>query len=243
MPTFEQNGVSLYYEEYGSGFPLLLLAPGGMRSSIDFWHRTAAFDATRELASEFRVIAMDQRNAGKSVAPVRADDGWHVYTEDQLALLDHLGIQQCHVLGGCIGGAFALALIQAAPTRVRAAVLQQPIGRSPDNRATFYKLFDDWAAEQKAGRHAAVAAAAWESFREHMYGGDFVYSVPRDAVRGLATPLLVLMGNDIYHPSETSREIVQLAANAELVERWKDPDALVGTVAKVRAFLSEHTPR
>ena len=39
MPVFERAGVSLYYEEYGSGYPLLLFAPGGMRSSIDFWRR------------------------------------------------------------------------------------------------------------------------------------------------------------------------------------------------------------
>ena len=40
MPTFQQRDVALYYEEYGSGYPLLLIAPGGMRSMIDFWHRS-----------------------------------------------------------------------------------------------------------------------------------------------------------------------------------------------------------
>ena len=68
MPVFEHAGVSLYYEEYGSGYPLLLFAPGGMRSSIDFWRRSP-FDPTAELAQDFRVIAMDQRNAGRSRAP------------------------------------------------------------------------------------------------------------------------------------------------------------------------------
>ncbi|HKP60125.1 MAG TPA: alpha/beta hydrolase [Polyangiales bacterium] len=238
MPTFERGDVSIYYEEYGQGFPVLLFAPGGMRSSIDFWHRTAPFDPTKELATQFRVIAMDQRNAGKSVAPIRADDGWHVYTEDHLALLDHLGIERCHVLGGCIGGAFALALIAAAPARVSSAVLQQSIGLSPDNRAVFYKLFDDWAANQRAEQ-----PGAFEAFRERMYGGEFVFSVDQSAVRGLATPLLVLMGNDIYHPSATSREIAELATHAELVERWKDPEVLPTTVTRVREFLSTHTPR
>jgi pimeloyl-ACP methyl ester carboxylesterase len=242
MPTFERRDVSIYYEETGAGFPVLLFAPGGMRSSIDFWHRVAPFDPTRELAAEFRVIAMDQRNAGKSVAPIRADDGWHVYTEDHLALLDHLGVERCHVLGGCIGGAFALALIDAAPTRVSAAVLQQPIGLSPENRAVFFKLFDDWAAEQKP-KQPEVPPGAFEAFRQRMYGSDFVFSVGKSAVRGLSTPLLVLMGNDIYHPSETSREIVELGLHAELVERWKDPESIPKTVARVREFLSAHTPR
>ena len=51
MPVFERAGVSLYYEEYGSGYPLLLFAPGGMRSSIDFW-RHSPFDPTAELARD-----------------------------------------------------------------------------------------------------------------------------------------------------------------------------------------------
>ncbi len=74
MPVFEREGVSLYYEEYGSGYPLLLFAPGGMRSSIEFWRRSP-FDPTADLAGDFRVIAMDQRNAGRSRAPIGAGGG------------------------------------------------------------------------------------------------------------------------------------------------------------------------
>jgi hypothetical protein len=37
MPTFESDDVSIYYEEQGSGFPILLIAPGGMRSTISAW--------------------------------------------------------------------------------------------------------------------------------------------------------------------------------------------------------------
>src|SRR5437879_7038828 len=81
MPVFERPGISLYYEEFGSGYPLLLFAPGGMRSSIEFWHRSP-FDPTIEFAGDFRVIAMDQRNAGRSPGPVRGADGWHTYAAD-----------------------------------------------------------------------------------------------------------------------------------------------------------------
>jgi len=71
MPTFKRDDVSIYYEEYGTGYPILLFAPGGMRSSIEFWAKSP-FDPTKELAATFRVIAMDQRNAGKSWGPISA---------------------------------------------------------------------------------------------------------------------------------------------------------------------------
>jgi pimeloyl-ACP methyl ester carboxylesterase len=242
MPSLERdNGTAIYYEEHGSGFPLLTFAPGGMRSSIPFWDR-APFHPVREFAPEFRVITFDQRNAGQSRAPVTEHDGWAAYTEDHLALLDHLGIERCHMLGGCIGGAFALALAHAAPQRVTAAVIQQSIGLGVDNREVFYELFDSWA-KDLAPHKPEVGPAAWRAFRERMYASDFVFSASRDQVRALPTPLLVLMGNDIYHPSEISRELCALAQNARLIERWKDAEVVSQTVREVRAFLQLHTPR
>lgn len=240
MPGFERDGVYIHYEQSGQGFPLLLFAPGGMRSSIAWWKR-APWNPLLELASSFRVIAIDQRNAGHSSAPVLASDGWDAYTTDHVALLDHLEIERCHVLGGCIGGSFCLGLMQAAPARVSAAVLQQPIGANGENREVFFALFDDWAKELRKQR-PEVEEATWSAFRTRMYGGDFVYNVSRDFVHGCPTPMLVLMGNDVYHPSETSREIVELAPHAQLIERWKDPELVAETVRRVRAFLLANTP-
>ncbi|HEX4352450.1 MAG TPA: hypothetical protein VHZ95_06040, partial [Polyangiales bacterium] len=115
------------------------------------------------------------------------------------------------------------------------------IGLIASNREVFYELFDSWAREI-APRHLDVSSEAWQEFRERMYGGEFVFCVGRDAVRAARSPLLVLMGNDVYHPSEISREIVALAADAELIERWKDRDAVAEAVTRVRDFLLAHTP-
>ena len=240
MPTFERDGTSIYYEVHGDGFPVLLFAPGGVRSSVSFWGR-APWSPLRELSGSFRVIALDQRNAGQSRAPVRASDGWQVYTQDHLALLDHLRVERAHLMGGCIGGSFVLSLLAAAPERVAAAVLQQPIGSTEQNRALFYKAFDDWAREL-APAHPEAGPEDWSAFRERMFGGDFVFSVSRDDVRGVRAPLLVLLGDDAHHPSATSREIVSLATQAELVERWKDAEMVPQTIARVRDFLQTHTP-
>ena len=126
MPVFTRAATSIYYEVYGSGQPVLVFAPGGMRSSIELLARSP-YHPVSELAEQFQVIVMDQRNAGASRAPICAEDGWHSYTGDQLALLDELRLERCHLLGICIGGAFALSLMAAAPGRIGAAVLQQPI--------------------------------------------------------------------------------------------------------------------
>jgi pimeloyl-ACP methyl ester carboxylesterase len=241
MPTFTREDVSLYYEEFGTGYPILLFAPGGMRSGIEFWSKSP-FDPTREFASAFRVIAMDQRNAGKSSAPLSAADGWETYTADHLALLDHLGIKRCHLMGGCIGSSYCLGLIKAAPERVSAAILQNPIGLSSRNREMFYAMFDGWAeALNKERRRLDVAGL--REFRDRMYGTDFVFNVSREFVRSCKTPMLILCGSDDYHPTETSKEIAALAPNAELIETWKTPDAIGAAVKRVREFLSSHTPK
>ncbi len=120
------------------------------------------------------------------------------------------------------------------------AVLQQTIGLH-ENRQAFYEMFDSWANDLRQER-PEIPESAWKSFRERMYGGDFVFNVTRDFVRGCSTPLLVLMGNDLYHPQETSREIAELAPKAELVERWKEPDIVSETAKRVVEFMQRHTP-
>lgn len=239
MPDFERDEIKIHYEERGEGFPILLFAPGGMRSAIRFWENSP-FNPLEVLSPHFRVIAMDQRNAGESVAPVTAADGWHSYTDDHLALLDHLGIDRCHLLGGCIGGPYCFGVMARAPGRVASAVIQQTIGLL-DNRQAFYEMFDGWANALKESR-TDVDPGAWDSFRSNMYDQEFVFNVDRDFLRSCTTPMLVLMGNDLYHPQPVSREVAELAPNATLVERWRDPDVVPQTVRTVIEFLRVNTP-
>jgi pimeloyl-ACP methyl ester carboxylesterase len=241
MALIGRDGASLYYEVHEPGasavpgaLPVLLFAPGGMRSAIELWSR-APWNPLRELSLDRRVIAVDQRNAGRSRAPVAASDGWETYGADHLALLDHLGIERCHLLGGCIGSSYCLGLMRLAPGRVASAVLQNPIGLH-ENREAFREMFDGWAAQLRP-KHPGLDAAAWREFRERMYGGDFVFSVSREFVRACATPLLILAGNDLYHPAPISKELAALAPRAELIEYWREPERVAETVKRVRAFL------
>ena len=111
-----------------------------------------------------------------SSAPIAASDGWSVYTADHLALIDHLGFEHVHIMGGCIGSSYCLGLCQAAHQRVSAAVLQNPIGLSADNRANFLGMFDSWAGELQS-RRPDVDAASLAGFRESMFGGDFCRTI------------------------------------------------------------------
>jgi len=247
MPTLKTAESEIYFEEYGQGFPVLLLAPGGMRSKIDAWRRNPAspevappwMDPTAALSDRFRVIAMDQRNAGKSSAPVRASDDWSTYTRDQLALLDYLGIGRCHIMGGCIGSSYALALCRASSGMVAAAVLQNPIGIVNGNRQVFRDMFSGWAEEIVAKK--GINRTALKAFGQNMFEGDFVLSVDRDFVRTCNVPMLVLPGSDAFHPKAIAEEIVALAPDGEMLDPWKGPEFLASTTAKVRNFFTQHT--
>lgn len=249
MPELNGDGASIHYEVTGEGHALLLFAPGGMHSVAQLWgERPDApgeampwIDPRRELSDRFQVISMDQRNAGSSTGPVTADDGWETYTADHLALLDHLGVERVHVMGGCIGSSYALGLCHAAPDRVGAAVLQNPIGLSDDNRSAFEGMFGGWATELRAGR-SDVPEAATDAMGARMFGGDFVFSVDRAFVRACPVPLLVLAGNDRFHPPAVAREIADLAPDAQLVIDWAGPAHHDATLATVRDFLVAHTP-
>ena len=239
MSVYEQGPVSIHYDVEGSGVPVLLIAPGGMRSANEIWFNMP-WNPRTALIDEYQVIGMDQRNAGRSSAPVSATDGWATYTADQLGLLDDLEIDRCHVVGMCIGGPYIMGLLNAAPERFASAVLLQPVGID-DNRGAFYEMFNQWA-EGLASRHPDVTAQDWASFRSNMWDGEFVLTATPEQVASCATPLLVLKGDDLYHPSATSTQIAELAPHATLIDRWKQGDALDAADAAIKEFLAAHTP-
>src|SRR6201981_1163295 len=113
---YEKGPVRIYYEEAGSGFPLLLLPGGGLNSTISFFTGNSPFNAIEEFKGQYRSITADLRNApsGQSIGPVEADRPWESYADDQLGLMDHLGIDKFMVVGFCIGGPFILRPFKSA---------------------------------------------------------------------------------------------------------------------------------
>ena len=243
MPTIERNGATIYYEETGRGFPILTFAPAGLQSVIEVWSRPAApINPLTEFAPDFRVIAMDQRNAGgKSRGPIAAQDGWHTYAADHVAVLDHLGIDRCHLYGQCIGGSFIMSLLKSHPQRVASAVLAQPIGRVGPMPAAKSARFEAWAATLTD--HPEATPAVLDALYQNLYAPGFVYSADRAFVSTCRTPCMVLAGNDEAHPRPISEEVAKLLPTCDYVPEWKEGAALAAAKPRVKEFLAKHTPR
>jgi pimeloyl-ACP methyl ester carboxylesterase len=188
MSFFEKGAVRIHYEEAGSGFPLLLIAGGGLNSNISgITGDYPPFNAIKEFGDENRCIAYDLRNAppGQSSGPLEIDRPWDSHTDDQLALMDHLGFKKFMVLGFCIGGPLIWNLLKRAPDRVVAGVLAMPSGSRPEMRDWFYdNNMKGWAPELTK-RRPDIAMEQAEKFLTRMYrtDPDFVFTVTRDFVR------------------------------------------------------------
>ncbi len=243
MPMYEKGDVRIQYEEAGSGFPLLLIPGGGLNATMSFFADGSPFNAMEDFRNEYRCITMDLRNArgGGSSGPLEVDRPWDAYADDQIGLMDHLGIGEFMVMGFCIGGPFIWNLLRLAPGRIRAAVLAQPSGSRPEMRDLFYNNnMKGWGAELCA-RRPDITMAQVDAFLTRMYrtDPDFVFTVSRDFVRGCQTPVLVLPDDVPAHPYAVAMETVGLAPQSQVsLYPWKDPrDRIPLAVRHIRSFL------
>ena len=249
MATFEKGAVRIHYEEAGKGYPLLLIAGGGLNSTIAGLSGSyPPFDSFEEFKGEYRCIAADLRNAntGKSSGPLEIDRPWDSHTDDHLGLMDHLGIDKFMVMGFCIGGPLIWNLIKRAPSRIVAGVLAQPSGSRPDMRDLFYNNNTNGWAPTLLKQRPDLTADMVDKFLTRMYrtNPDFVFTVTRDFVRQCQTPVLILPDDVPAHPYDVAMESAMLAPNAEVsMFPWKQPVERVPlAVRQIRSFLRAHRP-
>jgi pimeloyl-ACP methyl ester carboxylesterase len=242
---YEKGNVRIRYAEIGSGFPLLAMPGGGLNSRISNWP-TAVINIMAEFKNDYRVITMDQRNAsnGESTGPVAVDNPWDAFADDQLGVMDHLGIRQFFFFGNCIGGPFGLKLMERAQARVVAAILSQPVGHRPEKPDFMYESGRDVWAKEFRERRPDVTMATIEQYLHNLYRvqPDFVYSVSRDFAKSCQTPMLVLPDDVVAHPLQVAIDIASLAPNAEItVFPWKEPpDLKARTIDRARTFLKRY---
>jgi pimeloyl-ACP methyl ester carboxylesterase len=161
MPFAVADGIATRYEVAGSGPPLLLFSPGGFNATIENWTSFGIYqrlNLLEHLTKRYTCIAFDKRESGKSggrVEPIT----WRDYAAQGAGLLDQLGIDRAHVLGGCIGCSIATAFAVAWPERAAGLVLYSPAG-GPRYRITQHARFAEHAAFAAGNGLAAVVALA-----------------------------------------------------------------------------------
>lgn len=243
---YEKGPVRIRYQEWGSGFPLLLISGGGLNSSIA--GLTNPFNSVDEFKGEYHVIAADLRNAnpGQSSGPVEVDRPWDSHTDDQLGVMDHLGIKKFAVMGFCIGGPFIWNLIRRAPDRVVAGVLAQPVGFRPEMPNVLYDASMTAWAPDFLKRRTDVSADTAQQYVTKMFrtNADFVFTVTRDFVRQCQTPVLIMPDDIPAHPYAVAMEAAMLAPKSEVsMFPWKEPKERIPlALRQIHSFLRAHRP-
>jgi pimeloyl-ACP methyl ester carboxylesterase len=249
MSFFEKGAVRIRYEQVGSGYPLLVIPGGGLNSTIaGLSGPMSPFNPMDEFKAEYRCISADLRNAngGESSGPLEIDRPWDAYADDQIGVMDHLGIDKFMVLGFCIGGPFIWNLLKRAPGRIVAAVLAQPSGFRPQLPDLFYdNNIKGWGPPLVA-RRPEITMEMVDRFLNRMYrtNPDFVFTVTRDFVRNCQTPVLILPDDVPAHPYAVAMEAAMLAPRAEVsMFPWKEPPERIPlAVRQIRSFLRAHRP-
>lgn len=130
MPTAVIDGIPTAYEVVGSGPPLLMCSPGGFDAAMSKWRTLDVYRETRildHLAERYSCIVYDRREAGASGGRVERVT-WGHYVAQAKGLLDHLGVERVHLMGGCMGCSPVLAFAVDHPAAVVGMVLFWPVG-------------------------------------------------------------------------------------------------------------------
>ena len=247
MPIYENGPVKIYYEEAGAGFPLLVIPGGGLNAKIANL-ASHAFNPLEEFSDTYRVIALDLRNATGSQAegPLEIERPWDCFLDDQLGLMDHLGIDQFMTMGFCIAGPMIWNLLKQAGDRVIAATIVHPIGYTSSHPDLFYNNYMNGWALEFIKRRPEITMEMISEFLINMYTkpADFVYTVDRDFVQNCQTPMLVLPDDVPAHPYAPAMETALLAPNAQVsLYPWKENDRKIELALRhIRGFMATNAP-
>ena len=243
---YQRGNVRIRYEETGSGFPLLLIAGGGLNGSTIAGIRGGnPFNTLDAFKDDFRCIYADLRHSnGQSTGPLEIDRPWDSHTDDHIGLMDHLGIKQFAVLGFCIAGPFIWNIMKRAPNRVAAAVPVQPVGFRPELPRSLYESQSTGWGDALIKRRPEITKEQTDRFLTKMFldNPDFIFTVNRDFVKSCQTPVLVLPDDTAGHSLPVAIESAMLAPKGQMsMYPWKDtPEKIPLAVRHVRSFLLSH---
>ncbi len=252
MAWFEDGTSRIYYEEEGSGDPLLLIP--GLTLSIE------DLQAIRQaLAGRYRIIAADAPGSGRSLPQPRQYPAsyYHDDARSFLALLDKVGAAPARIVGFSDGGEYALVMAELNPSAVRSIAAWGAAGRigGPkemveafaqvvDNPIPPMKDYSEYLkgayGEENARLTVQSAAKAFGAIMDA--GGD----ISRERAREISCPVLLITGeNDFLAPPAAVSELAGAIPQAEFIEakdathmvHHENPDWLVKTIV---GWLAEH---
>ena len=267
MPMAQVNGAEIYYEERGSGSPLIL-SPGGLQGVLSSYE-----PVIEALSQVHRVIAYDRRFGGQSISPMVVQT-WEMVCQDVIGLMDVLGIEQAYLGGGSFGAAISFGCAVRYPERVRAifpsniaggmicdAYLAMKLFKSaemamnqgikavvdafdPDDR---FAPFTPERAQYDSGYRQRLEAMAPEDFAQVMrdtiyalFDGPYLtLGMSEKRLQGIRTPTLMMPGNNDIHPRSVAQQVHRLIPNAHWAEVRPHAEEPEKYVHRVLQFLSE----
>jgi len=185
MATAVVDGISTRYEVIGDGPPLLLFAPGGFDATVEKWSTLGVYARTKplvHLSKHFRCIAFDRRECGQSGGRVEAIT-WSHFVAQAKGLLDHLGIDRAHLMGGCMGCPPVAAFAVAHPRAVASMILWWPVGGAKYRIKGEERFVAHLAFAEANGLQAVVDLVRRErkAFNAEPRGGPWASVIARDA--------------------------------------------------------------
>lgn len=130
MPTTVVDGITTRYEIAGAGPPLLMFSPGGFNAALENWTAFGIYsrlNLLERLTERYTCITFDRRESGRSGGRIERVT-WDDWAAQGKGILDHLGIDQAHLMGGCVGCSAVIAFAVSHPERASSLVLYSPAG-------------------------------------------------------------------------------------------------------------------
>ena len=185
MPIATIDGIATRYEVLGSGPPLLMFSPGGFDATLEKWSALGIYAKTRmleHLVQHYSCIVFDRRECGASGGRIERIT-WGHYVAQGKGLLDHLGIAQAHLMGGCMGCAPVVGFAAAHPQATLSMLLYWPVGGARWRINGQQRFAQHLACVQQQGlaEVVALAGANGKSFSEDPRGGPWASAIRNDA--------------------------------------------------------------
>lgn len=190
MPKAVIDDITTRYEVVGSGPPLLMFSPGGFDARLEKWTELGVYRRIKlldHLPKQYQCIIFDRRESGLSGGRVERVT-WSDFVNQGKGLLDHLDIDQAHLMGGCMGCSPVIAFAAAHPERILSMVLYWPVGGAGYRLSSHLRFARHLAYVEENGLEGVVSLVKSheKSFSKDPRGGPWCEVIRNDPAFGEA---------------------------------------------------------